>query len=1008
MSLDALDLLPTGKITDPAGLAVLFADEGTADQATGLTPLPLLGRDAVWMTTGGNAEVFATELDAEANPTGPRRHVASVPAGELCFGFQSPPDAGQGLVAVAGAGAVLRRLTLRRLREAVGAQPAAFAALVEKVERWVQALSHAVTHEARPRPTMDARLPLQGAFTLQAGERTTAPEGGIAWLDVGRVDTLFSGLVSTTAHPHGAVTLLPLTPDTWVQADREDLTGTCPTTDALRQPAGWMGLDLFHDAVFRCETLNRRIATAEQHYRLNERVKYRDAARNAAMQDIASVIDARAGDEGRIQLDPALMGEPFFAACSLVGQARGIVIRQHPETVLNPELKDQLSVIAKASNCRVRPVRLRGQWWEHDQEPMLASIREGAVPVALLPRGKKAYDMVNPAEGSRVDVNAEVAATLAPFGVCFYRPLPPGPLRARDLLRMGLQGLRSDLWMVLGMTLFTGLLTTLTPYLTGIVFDTVIPGAEHGSLFEITMALFFAALGAGAFDLAKAFAILRVESRMDYGLQAGIWDRLLTLPPNFFRRFSAGDLADRAGGIDAIRTTISGVGAAALLGSLVSMFQLALLYYYSARLALVATAFVLLAGGIIVGLNLWQLKYQRRQLNLRGKITGFVLQLITGVSKLRVAHAEDHALRAWARDFSQQKRLTFLAGRISNMVEVFSTGAPVLGGLVMFFMYVYYQGDTPPGTPASGGTGSSLGISTGGFIAFYAAFGAFLEATLALGRASVDMMTIFPTYERLRPIIEAPAELEERRTYPGQLAGEIEVSHLSFRHLAEGPPTLADINLHIHPGEFVAIVGPSGSGKSTLMRLLLGFEKPESGTLYYDGQDLANLDLREVRQQIGVVLQSSRLLPGDIFRNIVGNSLLTVEDAWEAAKLAGLEDDINAMPMGMHTVISEGGGTFSGGQAQRLMIARAIARRPRILFFDEATSALDNRTQRQVSEGLEQLKATRIVVAHRLSTIINADNIFVLEGGRLVQSGKYAALMEQPGLFRELARRQLA
>ena len=268
-------------------------------------------------------------------------------------------------------------------------------------------------------------------------------------------------------------------------------------------------------------------------------------------------------------------------------------------------------------------------------------------------------------------------------------------------------------------------------------------------------------------------------------------------------------------------------------------------------------------------------------------------------------------------------------------------------------------------------------------------------------------MAIFPTYERLQPIITTPAEVDERRSYPGQLAGDIQISHLSFRHIPDGPMTLSDINLQIRPGEFAAVVGPSGSGKSTLLRLLLGFEKPESGAIYYDGQDLANLDLREVRQQIGVVLQSSRLLPGDIFRNIVGASLPSLDEAWEAATLAGLDDDIRAMPMGMHTVISEGGGTFSGGQTQRLMIARAIARKPRILFFDEATSALDNRTQAIVSEGLTKLKATRVVIAHRLSTIINADRIHVLDGGQLVQSGTYSELMALPGPFQELARRQL-
>ena len=997
-----------GAIAGASPIVELFAAEGTPAQAPGTCPLLLGDPGAVWMVREGDVEIFAVELDADGEPAGPRRHLVSVPADQLLFGFDLPRAQGHGVIAVAGPGAILRRLALRRLQAWAKVDPELGAALTPLLEHWVMGVSAAVTREVRPRPKIDSRLPATGAVALHPGKRTAATEDRLGWIDLRGSDALYVGMHELTlpAAAGGEPTFFPLSADTWLQTHGAGEGTVLPTAEALVRPGGWAGLEAFHEAVCRCEVLNRQFSQADQFNRLQQRADYRAAARAATVEDITSVLDARAGDDDRVRLDPTTMGEPFFAACALVGQARGIPIRQHPEAMNNPELKDQLSAIAKASNCRVRAVRLRDDWWRRDQEPMLASLQDGAVPVALLPKGTGAYELVNPVTQGRLRVNAGVAATLAPVAVCFYRPLPAGPLRARDLLWAGARGLRRDLLAVLGMTLLAGLLGTLTPLLTGIVFDTVIPGSEHSELFQITTALLFAALGAAVFDLTKAVAILRVESRMDYSLQAGIWDRLLTLPAGFFQRFSAGDLADRAGGVDAIRTTISGVGTAAILGSLVSLFQWAMLFYYSARLALIATGFVLASASLIVLVNLWQLRYQRRQVNIRGQITGLVLQLITGISKLRVAGAEDHALRAWARGFSEQKRLAFLAGRVTNFVEVFSVGAPVLCGLGLFFTYVYFQGDTVPGTPTAGA--ASLGLTTGQFIAFYAAFGMFLEATLTLGRASVDLMAIFPTYERLRPIITEPAELDERRAYPGRLAGDIEIAHVHFRHQPEGPLTLTDVSLRIRPGEFVALVGPSGSGKSTLMRLLLGFERPESGTIYYDGQDLANLDLREVRQQIGVVLQSSRLMPGDIFRNIVGASLLTLDDAREAARLAGLEEDIRAMPMGMHTVISEGGGTFSGGQAQRLMIARAIAHRPRILFFDEATSALDNRTQKLVSEGLEQLRATRVVIAHRLSTIVHADRIFVLENGHLVQSGTYAELTEQSGPFQELAKRQLA
>jgi ATP-binding cassette subfamily C protein len=298
-------------------------------------------------------------------------------------------------------------------------------------------------------------------------------------------------------------------------------------------------------------------------------------------------------------------------------------------------------------------------------------------------------------------------------------------------------------------------------------------------------------------------------------------------------------------------------------------------------------------------------------------------------------------------------------------------------------------------------------FTTGEFLAFLAAFTQFLTATLLMSSSVVSVLNIVPLYERAQPIFHTLPEVSAAKSTPGDLRGDIEISHVTFRYKPNTPPILRDISVSVQTGRFVAFVGPSGSGKSTLFRLLLGFETPESGAIYYDGQDLAGLDIQEVRRQMGVVLQNGRLVNADIFTNIVGSAPLTMEDAWEAVRLAGMEPDIRQMPMGMHTVIGEGGGSLSGGQRQRLMIARAIVGKPRVILFDEATSALDNETQSCVSRSLEKLQATRIVIAHRLSTVMNADCIYVMDKGVVVQSGTFTELMAQGGLFHELAKRQL-
>jgi ATP-binding cassette subfamily C protein len=729
--------------------------------------------------------------------------------------------------------------------------------------------------------------------------------------------------------------------------------------------------------------------------RLWRKATYERTIRREALGQLAGVLD---GPPAVPPAHPA--ADPLLGACQLVGNALGNAIVHPPRSYRDG--RDPLGAIAKASRIRVRRVTLTSDWWRHENGPLLAFTLQDRRPVALLPAGGRSglglisspgYQLVDPDDGTRRRVSRPVADELTPDAWAFYRPLPVHALSVRELLGFGLRGCGADLLRLVLMGAAGGMLALVVPIASGLIFGSLIPRAEQDQLVQLALVLMVAAVAGALFQLGRGIALLRLETRIDASLQAAVWDRLLRLPASFFRDYSAGDLATRAMAVEMIRQIVTGATVSAIFSAAFSLCSFALLFFYDVALAMTATALTGIVLAAMVVATCLQLRYQRMLSALQGQISGLVLQLLVGIAKLRVAGAENRAFAVWAKAFAAQKRLDVRAQSIANVVVIFSSSWPIITSMAIFGMVAWSHGTA---------------ISTGSFLAFLAAFTLFLTSALGVAGALTSLLEAVPLFEQAKPIFETLPEVDVAKADPGLLGGAIELNNVAFRYETDGPLILHDVSLHVEPGQFIALVGPSGAGKSSLFRLLLGFERPEAGSVYYDGRDLAGLDVEAVRHQIGVVMQSGRLLPGSVFQNIVGSSLLTLDDAWEAARLAGLDGDIRRMPMGMQTYISEGGATFSGGQKQRLLIAQAIASKPRILLFDEATSALDNHTQAIVSDSLARLQATRIAIAHRLSTIEHADRIFVLQGGRIVQQGTYAELIAVPGPFAELARRQLA
>ena len=664
--------------------------------------------------------------------------------------------------------------------------------------------------------------------------------------------------------------------------------------------------------------------------------------------------------------------------------------------ISNGDQRDPLEAIALSSGMRTRRVLLAGKWWEGENGSLLAYQQKQ--PVALIQVRSSGvrrdrYVLFDPVPGSLTPVDAGVASALHPVAISFYRPFGPG-LGTWDLIKFSAAFHRKDIATIVFSGLAISLLGMAAPEASSILFSQAIPDGDRGMLWQVGIGLAAALLGGMLFQFTQSVSVLRLQTAANVSLQTGVWDRLLKLSPAFFRRFTVGDLHARAEGVSIIQQLLTLEGFSAIVGGVFSVFYVLLMLYYSVPLGLIALA----AGLVMLGATVMSARtlagLEESLQAMAGDLSGLTIQLINGVPKLRVAGAEQRAFAYWGKSYTRkQKVVARIRGVLDRMHVLNVTVPPIAVGLSFWFAL-----DAP-----SGGSGS-LPLAT--FIAFNMALGVFMVAVTSLSNTLAGLVPIRSLWARTRTILDATPDVDEGQSHPGHLQGRILFDHVSFRYRKDGPLTLDDVSIAVQPGECVALVGPSGSGKSTIVNLMLRFETPSSGAIYIDGQELSGLDIAAVRRQLGVVNQDSTLMSDSIFENIVCGGLSTMDDAWAAARSAGLAEDIEQMPMGMHTLVSEGGTNISGGQRQRIMIARALVMKASILIFDEATSALDNQTQHIVTASLNKLKVTRIVVAHRLSTIRTADRIYVIENGRVVQEGTYEALMQEPGLFARLMKRQ--
>ncbi len=935
----------------------------------GRRPILLDHHGHVLEVVAGHLDIFA--VDVEDGEYGSRHHLFRLESGDVVPDLPALETSAGHAVRFIAVGTDGTRTSARSRTDLTSATQAT---------RWIERLARFVAGPA-PLWQMD-ELP-EGEAELLPKECGRGPMRGLLWLTVEHGDLTLTGVAVSYA---AGSQPLPLTAGLWVEAGAQ---GCGVVATGVAPALIWPAIDQFHLSFVACV---QRILVHERQGE-SERLKSRNAlAASQSMEafDRLSGIIVRRFDHDAVD---ASYSDRLAGVCQLVGSAMRTPIAISSRVDGSRQEFAGLTQIALDARLRLRQVRLRAGWWRTDAGPLVGWFGEKREPVALVYEPRGGYIMIDPLTKARWPVNRAVAAQLAPEAAMFYPPLPSHSLRFRDLLQFALRYARGSGPRIALVVVVIGLLSLVTPFVTNLLISSIIPRSELDQLVFCALALGLTALAVASIQVMQGLVMLRMEATIDWRLQSAMIDRLLRLPTAIFREFTAGELVDRAMGIDAARRALTGHALRGIIAGLFCIFSLGLMVYYSPKLALLAIGLTFVRAAAIISTNLLRLYFENKHFNQQGKVNGFVLQLLTGVGKLRVSGATARALGIWSKQFATQKQYFVSSQVAGNGLGAFETAFPTIATLIIFAYASYSK--------------SNLLTDLGAFFAFFSAFGQSMGAVGSWAGGVSEALIAIPPLLRLQPLIASPTEISDDRKAPGELSGSIELARVSFRYLSSGPLVLDDVTLKIAPGEYVAIVGPSGSGKSSLFRLLLGFERPESGAVFYDGKSIETLDVSALRRQLGVVLQSARLANGNIYENICGGLRLSLDQVWEAARFAGIEEDIKAMPMGMLTQISEGVSTLSGGQRQRIMIARAIARRPRVLLFDEATSSLDNRSQAIVSDALENLNVTRIVIAHRLSTVKAADRIIVLVDGKIVEAGTFEELTAAAGAFAAFAQRQM-
>ena len=969
-------------------IAELAARSGTSVPCAGNLPVRLDDPDSAWFIDRGAVNLFLVETRDGVEQAAPQ-HLMRRPSGRLLPGVapdrrDNDDDTTLSLIAKGSPGTLLKRLPASLLSEIHPAE------LAEQIDTWLTAMTDTLSRFADhlPRPTALA----EPGLTQTLAPCTLSVRRGVAWVsEPPSGASLFMDMVdqaelAKASAPREAA--IPLTRTAWLTLFDEATLSSKSTETLAEQGRLLPALASFHSVAFGMERLNRRLAVVDDANLERARTTSRRTAEKAARQRLFNIYDLPIDDDARVE-DTALAD-----ALGVIGRHQGIDFRI-PVRSGPSESPVGLVDVLDASGVRARRVRFRpeGAWWRGDSTALLAFRAEDGRPVALLPGMFGRYREVDPVSKRSFRMTADRAGALQKEAWMFYRPLPSGSAKPADLLRMALRGSAADMARLLIAGLPGGLIRLLPALALGFVANHIVAGGDAGTLYAVAVTLAGIGLLGALLHLLQSTAMMRLEGSSASRVEAAFWDRLMRLPPSVLRRRPAGDLAMSGMTFQNLRDGIREVVADGLLSIIFLLPVFGLIFLYDATLGVIALAFSLASLLVNLALGLSRIPPCGRMISASRRVAGRLFQIVGGIAKLRVDSAEGSAFAIWARDYRDQKRAEIEVGALEGHSRAFGAALPFLAGGVLLFAVAAEDRNLP----------------VGDFLVVYTVFIAFQSAIARLGESFGTVAAMLPAFDQMRPLLAPVPETEVEGEPVEFLGGDILFDHVSLRYDPDGPLVLDDVSIHAGPGEFVAIAGESGAGKSTLFRLALGIDRPSAGAVYYDGRDLRHLNLKQLRRKIGAVPQSVGLHPQDLWDNLVSHHQeVSAEDVWSAVRLAEIEKQIKGMPMGMMTMVGTSGAVLSGGESQRVAIARSVIGAPRIMLFDEATNWLDNECQAKVMQNLAGLTSTRVVIAHRLSTLEQADRIYVLQDGKVVQSGSFKELMEVEGVFRDLVKRQIA